>query len=211
MLIARRMRANNDEEQGHRVFAAVWERIGGSHSDARRQTAGEAAGRVLEIGAGTGFNFSYYGEQAERVTATDPDPFMLRRARSRADAADVEVEVQQASAEDLPFEDASFDTVVSTWVACSFNDPAKAFSEIHRVLRPGGELRFHEHVRSENSLLALGQDMATPFTRWLGAGCHQNRETVRYIREAGFELRQLEKKNALEVEGVAVKVPLYLC
>ncbi|MCH7744896.1 MAG: class I SAM-dependent methyltransferase [Chloroflexi bacterium] len=206
MLIARRRKASNDEEQGHRVFAAVWERIGHSHADARKQTAGEARGRVLEIGAGTGFNFSFYGDQAERVTATDPDPFMLRRAQPRADAASVEVEVQQASAEDLPFDDASFDTVVGTWVACSFDDPAKAFSEIHRVLKPGGELRFHEHVRSENSLIAFGQDMATPLTRWLGAGCHQNRETVRYIREAGFELRQLAKVNALEVEGVAVRI-----
>ena len=206
MLIAKIRRANNGEEQGHRVFAAVWERIGHSHADARKQTAGEARGRVLEIGAGTGFNFSFYGAQTERVTATDPDPFMLRRARSRANAASVEVEVQQASAEDLPFEDASFDTVVSTWVACSFKDPAKAFSEIRRVLRPGGELRFHEHVRSENSLLAFGQDMVTPISRWLGAGCHQNRETVHYMREAGFEVERLEKVNALEVEGVAIRV-----
>lgn len=206
MLIAKIRRTNNGEEQGHRVFAAVWERIGSSHTDARKQTAGEARGHVLEIGAGTGFNFKFYGDETERVTATDPDPFMLRRARSRADAADIKVEVRQASAEDLPFDNASFDTVVGTWVACSFNDPAKAFSEIRRVLKQGGELRFHEHVRSENSLLAFGQDMVTPISRWLGAGCHQNRETVRYIREAGFELRQLEKVSALEVEGVAVRV-----
>ena len=206
MLIARRRKANNGEEQGHRLFAAVWERIGRSRANVRKQTAGKARGRVLEIGAGTGFNFNFYGEQTERVVATEPDPFMLRRARSRAEAADVEVEVQQASAEDLPFEDESFDTVVGTWVACSFKDPAKAFSEIRRVLKPGGELRFQEHVRSENSLVALGQDMMTPLTRLLGAGCHHNRETLRYMREAGFELERIEKVSVMEVEGVAVRV-----
>ena len=135
-------------QKGHRWFAAVWDRIGNSSADldTRTEVAGGATGRVLEVGAGTGFNFSHYGAEVLEVTATEPDPFMLRRARRRALEASRPVKLLQAPAEQLPFDDDSFDTVVSTWVMCSVTDPAKALSEVYRVLKPGGEYRFVDHV-----------------------------------------------------------------
>ena len=146
---------------------------------------------MLEIGAGTGANFRHYTELAEQVVATEPDPYMLRKARVRAPNAARPIELHQAPADDLPFEDGAFDTVVATIVLCTVPDPLKALGEIRRVLRPRGELRFYEHVRSDNAVAALFQDVALPLWRWIGAGCHCNRDTASNIRATGFEIREL--------------------
>lgn len=191
--------------KGHRWFAAIWDRIGDSAREVRADIAGGAPGRVLEVGAGTGFNFPYF-RGPHTVVAVEPDPHMVGRALRRAQRLGVDVAIQQATAENLPFEDASFDTVVSTLVMCSVADPDRAFQEIRRVLKPGGELRFYEHVRSASRVLSLAQDAITPVTRWLGAGCHQNRDTVGSIRKAGFDVRRLDRLNMFEVKGVAVPV-----
>ncbi|MCI0440280.1 MAG: class I SAM-dependent methyltransferase [Chloroflexi bacterium] len=188
---------------GSRVNAAIWDKIGRGAKKHRSDIAGGARGRVLEIGAGTGFNLSYYGPEVEGVVASEPSPHMLRRAEPRAREAAVAVELKQAPAEELPFEDASFDTVVSTLVMCSVKDPAKALSEIRRVLKPGGEFRFYEHVRASNRAVSFVQSaIITPVSRRLD-GCHHDRETTRYIEEAGFEIKRLDKINFMEIKGVA--------
>lgn len=178
--------------KGHKWFAAVYDKISESQEKKfmgaiRSEMLKDVTGRVLEIGAGTGLNFKHYKNGAQ-ITATEPDSYMLQRAQKRAAEMTASIELKQAAAEDLPFPDASFDFVVSTLVLCSVKDPRKALSEIKRVLKPGGELRLYEHVRYKNLLGALGQDAIGPVWQWVGAGCHPNRDTERYVREAGFEL-----------------------
>jgi len=183
-------------DKGHRWFAAVWDwqtrHEPGKLREWRKEVAGGARGRVLEIGCGGGANFEHYGESATEIVATDPDPFMLQHARSRVAQLQGRVEVQQASAEALPFDDASFDTVVSTVNMCSIGDPARALAEIRRVLKPGGEYRFFDHVRYGNAIGGFVQDVATPVWKWLGAGCHPNRDIERLIRGAGLNIVQID-------------------
>lgn len=185
-------------KKGHKWFAALFDRIMAPAErsfmkEARQHAAGEAKGRVLEIGCGTGANFAYYTDAATEVIATDPDPYMLDRARKKLSTATRPIEIRDASAEELPFEDASFDTVVDTINMCTIGDLAKGLAEIRRVLRPRGELRFYEHVRYEQPVAALAQDILTPVWKWFGAGCHPNRDVAQSIRDAGFEIVHLER------------------
>lgn len=193
-------------ERGHRWFAATYERRGrrgesGYNEQIRRRVAGEATGRTLEIGAGTGFNFPYYPENAE-VVGIEPDPHMLRRVEPRA--REHGIELRAAPAERLPFPNASFDTVVSTGVFCAVDDPARALSEVDRVLRPGGLLRFSEHVRAPRKARRLMQRTLDPVHYRLFR-CHIGRDTIRLIREAGFEIDELEPLQHADVMGVARK------
>ena len=190
------------KEKGHRWFAAVYDRMvsaaeKGFLGPVREELAGSAKGRVLEIGAGTGANFSHYTEKATEVVATEPDPYMFMRAEKRAALAGRKIELKQAGAEQLPFPDASFDTVVSTLVLCSVDDPAKALSEVRRVLKPGGELRFYEHVRYASGFGGFWQDLVAPVWGWMSGGCHPNRDTAASIREAGFTIEELERSKPL--------------
>jgi ubiquinone/menaquinone biosynthesis C-methylase UbiE len=186
-----------NQRRDHRWFAFLYEPLiaSGEHGymrRVRREIAGGARGRVLELGAGTGLSFHYYDNRAERVIATEPDVHMLRRARRRLRYTVRPIELQLARAEELPFQDASFDTVVSTLVMCTARDPLRALSEVRRVLKPSGELRVYEHVRYEHAFGAFWQDLATPMWRWFGAGCHPNRDIAGLVREAGFEFQWLE-------------------
>src|SRR3990172_8715662 len=144
------------QQKGHRWFAALYDRINGSTERRlgpliRPRIAGEAHGRVLEIGAGTGANFSYYPADAQ-VLATEPDPHMLERAkRKMAELGLTNIELHQASAEELHFEDASFDHVISTLVFCTVPDAAHGLAEARRVLKPDGTFRFLEHIRNDES------------------------------------------------------------
>ena len=180
----------------HRWFAAVWERTGNRYQSIREEVVSEAKGRVLEVGAGTGFNLRHYSRQATSVTATEPNPFMLERAKRRAWKAGHSIEFRQARAEDLPFDDASFDTVVGTWVLCSVQEPSEALAEIVRVLKPGGNFRFVEHVRREPGFSGFWQSAIAPMWRWVGAGCDPDRDTERSIRDAGFTVKELHRFNA---------------
>ena len=184
------------EQQGHKWFAAIYDRMTAPYErrflkDVRQEIVGGAKGKVLEIGAGTGANFPYYRDGPE-IVATEPDPYMLERAKKRAAEVGRPIEIRQAPAEELPFDDDSFDTVVSTLVMCSVRDPRKALSEVRRVLKPEGEFRFYEHVRYEHAFGAFWQDLITPVWKWLGAGCHPNRDTAQFIRDSGFNIVQLE-------------------
>src|SRR5437764_11113100 len=149
----------------------------------------DATGRVLEIGGGTGLNLPFYGG-AESLVVTEPEPAMLRRLQAKAREQAHQAEVVQAPAEDLPFEDASFDTVVSTLVLCGV-DQERALAEVRRVLRPGGRLLFLEHVRSDDPALARFQDRMNRFNRFL-VGCSCNRQTLGAIEAAGFTVSKVE-------------------
>src|SRR5712691_4660177 len=142
----------------HPRFAAFYNWLGKRESSNRlvdpfrQQTAGQAHGVVLEIGAGTGLNFPFYRpEHVERVEATEPDPAMLNYTRERAAQAPVPITLTQAPAEALPFADATFDSAVIALVLCSVHDPAKSLQEVRRVLKPQGDLYLFEHVRSQKS------------------------------------------------------------
>lgn len=185
------------EFKGRRWHAAMYEfLVRGSEKAMGRHLShvvGEATGRVLEIGAGTGSSFPHY-EKAREVVATEPDPFMLARARKRLEKLGLtHVELRQVAAEDLPFEDASFDNVVSSLVLCTVQDPARALSEVRRVLKPGGTLRFIEHVRYDGGLRGWMQDGVAPAWRYFGGGCHLNRNTAQTIAKAGFDIADLSR------------------
>jgi ubiquinone/menaquinone biosynthesis C-methylase UbiE len=155
----------------------------------RRAVLGEARGRVLEIGAGTGLNVPHYPAAVTDLVLAEPDPSMHRRLLRRADGR---ATVVAAAAERLPVDDASVDTVVSTLVLCTVDDPAAALREIRRILRPDGQLLLIEHVRSHSRLLALAQRLLR--APWLGfaRGCRCDRATPELLHAAGFraELRR---------------------
>ena len=187
------------QEQGHRWFAAMYDRLSGAgerrlFNKVRPRIMGEAQGRVLEIGVGTGASLSYYPAEAQ-VVGTEPDPYMLERARRRlTELGATNIELQQAPAEELPFDDASFDHVVSSLVLCTVRDLPRALAEARRVLKPEGTFRFMEHVRNDESRFwGTVQDVIVPVWRWFSAGCHPNRRTQQAIEEAGFRLEWLEQ------------------
>lgn len=185
------------EQKGHKWFAVYWDRMvklePRGMQELRDHTVAGLSGRVLEIGAGNGANLHRFPRTVTHLAAAEPDPYMLERARSRAAELDRPVELHQAPAEKLPFEDASFDAVVSILVLCSVGDQAQALNEIKRVLKPGGLLRFIEHVRYTGSLGGAYQDLIAPVWRWLGAGCNPNRRTAEAIADAGFTIADIHR------------------
>ena len=155
----------------------------------RESLLSDAEGRVLEIGGGTGSNLRYYAE-SDSLIVTEPEPAMLRRLQDKVREQAPRAEVVQAPAEDLPFEDASFDTVVSTLVLCGA-DQERSLGEVRRVLRPGGRLLFLEHVRADDPKLARFQDRMNWLNRFL-VGCECNRQTLAAIEAAGFTISRVE-------------------
>ena len=162
-------------------LCAVMERTG--LAPFRRWLAAGARGRTLDVGCGTGRGLRFYGPDA-RVIGLDPARASLARARRRIPGA----RLVQASAEALPFRDGVFDTVVSSLVFCSVPDPARGFVEVKRVLRPDGQLRMLEHVRSRRRWKAAFQDRVQPIWTRLSGGCRPNRETERLVNAAGFAI-----------------------
>jgi ubiquinone/menaquinone biosynthesis C-methylase UbiE len=162
----------------------------------RERLLAEASGDVLEIGGGTGANLPYYGPAVGSLTITEPQPPMLRhlernvRARG-AGQPGPQARVLRAPAEDLPFDDHSFDVAVSTLVLCGVDDQPRALRELRRVLRPGGRLLFIEHVQSDDPGTARLQDRMNWLNR-LVVCCDCNRPTLDSIRSAGFAVAQLE-------------------
>ena len=160
-------------------------------NEMRRGLVADASGRVLEIGAGTGANFPHYNGGIESLVVTEPQAAMVRRLHRAAHEQAPHAQVLRAPAEDLPFEDDSFDTVVSTLVLCGVDDQPRALREARRVLRPGGRLLFIEHVRADDPGLARLQDRMNWLNR-IVAGCDCNRPTLSTIAETGFTVSALE-------------------
>jgi ubiquinone/menaquinone biosynthesis C-methylase UbiE len=161
----------------------------GGVRELRKGLLADATGRVLEIGGGTGLNLPFY-DRADSLVVTEPEPAMLRRLQAKAGEQAPQAEVKQAPAENLPYEDASFDVVVSTLVLCGA-DQERSLGEVRRVLRPGGRLLFLEHVRSDDPDLARFQDRMNWLNR-LVVGCDCNRATLAAIEDAGFTVSKLE-------------------
>jgi ubiquinone/menaquinone biosynthesis C-methylase UbiE len=182
-----------------RLFAAMYDRSLQATEDAglrqmRRELLAGAGGRVLEIGAGTGANLDLYPDGVEELVLLEPDPHMAKRLRAKlAETRRTAATVVESPAERVAHEDASFDTVVATLVLCTIPDPAAALAEAARVLKPGGQLLFLEHVRSGNPGLARWQDRLEKPWRFLGDGCHCNRDTVATIEASQFELEEIQR------------------
>ena len=160
-------------------------------TDMRSALVAQAEGTVLEIGAGTGGNLDHYRPGATFLTLTEPDIYMFKRLERRAQAVAAAALVLRSPAEDLPFEDDTFDTVVSTLVLCGVDDQPRAVREIRRVLRPAGRFLFLEHVRADDPDLAKKQDKMNRINRAVVC-CDCNRPTLETIEAAGFEVTQLQ-------------------
>ena len=176
----------------HPVFARAWDtvvRLGGEPEQRHRdELVRGLRGRVLELGAGTGLNLGRYPRDAE-VVAVEPEPTMAGKAADRGRAAGAAIHVLRGVAEALPFPDGSFDGVVACYVLCSVADQDRAIQEIRRVLRPRGQVRIYEHVRSPHPGWARVQDLVTPVWHRVGCNCHPNRDTAAALEAAGFEVQ----------------------
>jgi SAM-dependent methyltransferase len=174
-----------------RAFSAGYDRMTRKAEEAglremRRETLAAAAGRTVDIGAGTGANLGLYPDAVTELVLAEPDPHMTKRLRPRVREAGRDAEVVEAPAERLPFADSSFDTAVYTLVLCTVPDLPAALAETARILKPGGRLLFVEHVRSRDPGLARWQDRLHGPWKFLIDGCHCNRDTAAAIEAAGF-------------------------
>jgi ubiquinone/menaquinone biosynthesis C-methylase UbiE len=162
-------------------------------TEQRAKLIPQARGRVLELGFGPGHNLPLYDtSKVTEVVGVDPSPAMPAKARPRAAAAGLRFSPLLSSAESLPLDDASFDTVVCTYTLCSIPDPAAALKEARRALKPGGELLFDEHGRSPDAAVARRQDRFDSWWPKVAGGCHLNRDIPALLREAGFRIQELE-------------------
>ena len=157
----------------------------------RRRTLSAARGRILEIGFGTGMNLKYYPPAVRRIEAIDPDVDLDRFSAPRIASANIEVDFHHLDAEHLPFDAASFDTVVCTLTLCSIPDVEHALREVRRVLKPGGEFLFLEHGLSPDPAVARWQHRLNPLQRRIAGGCNLNRPTSRLVAAAGLALGPL--------------------
>jgi ubiquinone/menaquinone biosynthesis C-methylase UbiE len=183
----------------HPVFARVYERF--SHvaetkgaSEYRDRLLAGLHGRVIEVGAGNGLNFSHYPSTVTEVVAVEPESFLRARAEEVARSVSVPMTVLAGTADALPVPDAAFDAGIASLVLCSVPDQPSALAELRRVIRPGGELRFFEHVVSKRAGPARVQRIADRTIRpFLSGGCHAGRDTLAAIEAAGFVIEHSDR------------------
>lgn len=182
----------------HPWFARMYERVapvfdakgGAAHRD---ELLAGLAGRVVEVGAGTGLNLGRYPAGVTEVVAVEPESYLREKAEAAAEAAAVPVHVTDGVAAELPLETTSCDAGVASLVLCSVDDPRVALRELARVIRPGGELRFYEHVRSTSPVLGGAQRAVDLVWPHVTGGCHTSRDTVAAIAEAGFVVERVRR------------------
>jgi ubiquinone/menaquinone biosynthesis C-methylase UbiE len=183
----------------HPLFARFYARISVSMESAgvgknRDAMLAGLAGSVIEVGAGNGLNFRHYPRTVTTVLAVEPEPHMRELAQASARAAAVPVTVAEGTADRLPAEDGSFDAAVASLMLCSVPDQSAALAEMRRVIRPGGELRFMEHVSSEWPGQRRIQRLAdAAFRPALFGGCHAGRDTLAAITAAGFTVKEVRR------------------
>jgi ubiquinone/menaquinone biosynthesis C-methylase UbiE len=193
------------------IFARVFVRLSRNETEEQRQYRRELldglSGRVVDLGAGDGANFDRFPESVTEVIAVEPEPYLRARAEERAASASVPVRVVDGVADDLPIEDGWADAVVSALVLCSVPDQATALAELRRVLRPGGELRFYEHVVADTPGFARFQRVLDRSGVWrtIGGGCHTARDTAGAIEAAGFTI---ERCRRLSVKPCPLVLPV---
>ena len=158
----------------------------------RERVIGAAEGRVLEVGVGSGMNLPFYRPPVREVLALEPAPRLVTMARNASRATSMPVSFLEASAEAIPLDEQSVDTVVTTWTLCSIPQAAIALADMRRVLRPGGKLLFVEHGLAPDEAVRRWQDRLTPAWRYISGGCHLNRPIRSLIEGAGFRIDRIE-------------------
>jgi ubiquinone/menaquinone biosynthesis C-methylase UbiE len=187
------------EQVRHPIFARVYERLarraeGRGGAEHRRALLAGCSGRVIEVGAGSGANFAHYPSTVSEVAAVEPEAHLRHRAQEAAAQAPVSVSVLAGSAASLPCETASFDVGVASLVLCTVPDQQRALAELFRAIRPGGELRFYEHVRATSPGEVRVQRIAdATFWPHVAGGCHLSRDTRAGIERAGFQIELCER------------------
>jgi SAM-dependent methyltransferase len=171
-----------------RVYARLSQTMEAGVAEYRIALLAGLTGRVIEVGAGNGLNFAHYPAAVTDILAVEPEPYLRGLGLAAAHQAAAPVKVIDGVAEDLPAADASFDAGVASLVLCSVRDQARALAELYRVIRPGGQLRFFEHVRAEGPAHARVQRLADTLWPLLAGGCHTSRDTLGAITAAGFRL-----------------------
>ncbi|TWT07885.1 class I SAM-dependent methyltransferase [Planococcus sp. CPCC 101016] len=174
-----------------RIYDAAMKPVEKTHFEKiRADLIRRAQGRVLEIGFGTGANFRYY-RNVDRVDAIEPNPAMGKQAAKRIKKSPIPIFTYQAIAEELPFPDNTFDSVVATLVFCTIPDPIRAIQEIRRVSRPGAKILLFEHVKMDRKILGQTQEALTPIWRRLCDGCHLNRNTLGLVEQSGLNIQKV--------------------
>jgi SAM-dependent methyltransferase len=179
----------------------------------RRELLAQAGGEILEVGFGTGLNLPHYPGHVRKITVVEPNAGMQRRARKRLRRTPIEVEQQAGRGERLPFADASFDCVVSTFTLCSIDDVGRALGEVHRVLRPGGRLLFLEHGLSPDPRVQGWQRRLNRLEGWLADGCRLDRDIkglvagqpFQSVETSEFDLEGTPRTHGHLYRGVATK------
>ena len=182
----------------HPLFARLYHRVSARAEDVgqrehRQELLAGLSGRVVEVGAGNGLDFAHYPPAVEEVVAVEPEAYLHERACEAAGRASVPVHVRDGTSESLPLAGDSVDAGVFSLVLCSVSDQRAALAELRRVLRPGGELRFYEHVRAERAGLARVQRAVDFVWPHVAGGCHTHRDTPRAIESAGFEIEECRR------------------
>jgi ubiquinone/menaquinone biosynthesis C-methylase UbiE len=169
-------------------FSHLMERDVGEHRD---ELLAGLSGCVVEVGAGSGLNFGHYPTNVTQVLAIEPESYLRGVAEAAVADAHVPVTVVDGAADDLPASAGEFDAGVVSLVLCSVKSPASALGQLFRVIRPGGELRFYEHVRSPKPGFARAQRALDLVWPWFGGGCHTSRDTEHAIADAGFVIERV--------------------
>jgi ubiquinone/menaquinone biosynthesis C-methylase UbiE len=172
-------------------YLVNWSMRQPTFTEYRSRLLASAQGFVLEIGIGSGLNLPFYGNAVRHVIGLEPSPKLLSMARREGDTAPQSIEFLQASAEAIPLENQSIDTVVTTWTLCSIPDVMGSLHEVRRVLKPEGRLLFVEHGLSPDPRVRRWQDRLTPLWKRVGGGCHLNRPIAQLIEGTGFRLERV--------------------
>ncbi len=202
------------ERVHHPIFARFFEKLCAAaakagQDKARAELLADLSGSVIEVGAGNGLNFTHYPPAVTRVLAVEPEAYLRGKALDAAESASVPIEVVDGSSGLLPAGDEEFDAGVFSLVLCSVPSQERALAEMRRVIRPGGELRFYEHVVSDDPRVRRLQRTIEPVWKRLGGNCHLTRDTAAAIESAGFQLtdwRKLEFRPNVLATPVALHI-----